>query len=359
MLRKACAALSQKLSSVVSLSKSRVETLSLLIIGMASARTVNLTHIASERPSDVKVASSYRRLQRFFQHVRPGQDWTANVVIGLLGIKGPWVLCLDRTNWKVGSRDVNILLLAVVTRRHRVPLLWTVLDKAGTSDTAERTALMRRYLAIFGASSIKFLLADREFIGAEWFNFLNDNNIPFAIRIKERFRVTDENGRDLPIALLLRKTRRAQQFSGRLNGTGTHPAIRLNFAAKRLANGEWLVVASNRDGAAALKAYRKRWAIECLFGDAKTRGFNLEDTRLTNPEKIDLLLGVLALAMAWASKTAARLIGTKKNPRKSHGYYAKSWFRIGFDHLRHMLRNNPENALACWNALKPQKMRVV
>ena len=174
MLRKACAALSQKLSSVVSLSKSRVETLSLLIIGMASARTVNLTHIASERPSDVKVASSYRRLQRFFQHVRPGQDWTANVVIGLLGIKGPWVLCLDRTNWKVGSRDVNILLLAVVTRRHRVPLLWTVLDKAGTSDTAERTALMRRYLAIFGASSIKFLLADREFIGAEWFNFLND-----------------------------------------------------------------------------------------------------------------------------------------------------------------------------------------
>jgi len=26
-----------------------------------------------------------------------------------------------------------------------VPLLWTVLDKAGTSDTAERTALMRRY----------------------------------------------------------------------------------------------------------------------------------------------------------------------------------------------------------------------
>ena len=58
-----------------------------------------------------------------------------------------------------------------------------------------------------------------------------------------------------------------------------------------------------------------------------------------------LLLGVLALAMAWASKTAARLIGTKKNPRKSHGYYAKSWFRIGFDHLRHMLRTTPKTHL--------------
>lgn len=28
----------------------------------------------------------------------------------------------------------------------------------------------------------------------------------------------------------------------------------------------------------ALNDYRKRWAIECLFGDAKTRGLNLEDT---------------------------------------------------------------------------------
>jgi hypothetical protein len=93
-------------------------------------------------------------------------------------------------------------------------------------------------------------------------------------------------------------------------------------------------------------------------GDAKTRGFNLEDTRVTAPEKIDLLLG-LAGAGYGASKTAARLIGTKKNPRKSHGYYAKSWFRIGFDHLRHMLRNNPENAFAIWSALKPGKMRVV
>ena len=115
----------------------------------------------------------------------------------------------------------------------------------------------------------------------------------------------------------------------------------------------------------ALKGHLTTWrknilcCLRVLEFSHSLRGFNLEDTRLTNPEKIDLLLGVLALAMAWASKTAARLIGTKKNPRKSHGYYAKSWFRVGFDHLRHLLRNNPENALACWNALKPQKMRVV
>ncbi len=86
-------------------------------------------------------------------------------MIRLLGLSGPWNLCLDRTNWKIGGRDVNILMLAVATRRFRVPLMLTVLDKAGNSNTQERVALMQRYLALFGAESVRLLLADREFIG--------------------------------------------------------------------------------------------------------------------------------------------------------------------------------------------------
>ena len=49
------------------------------------------------------------------------------------------------------------------------------------------------------------------------------------------------------------------------------------FAARRLEGGELLIVASNTPARAALAAYRKRWAIECLFSDTKTRGLNLED----------------------------------------------------------------------------------
>ncbi len=38
-----------------------------------------------------------------------------------------------------------------------------------------------------------------------------------------------------------------------------------------------LIVASNVPAANPRNAY-KRWAIECLFGDAETRGFNLQKT---------------------------------------------------------------------------------
>lgn len=48
MTPQAITVLSSKLSPHVSLSKSRLETLSLLIVAMVSARTVNLSHLACE-----------------------------------------------------------------------------------------------------------------------------------------------------------------------------------------------------------------------------------------------------------------------------------------------------------------------
>jgi hypothetical protein len=358
MPHRAIAALQGILRPRVGLSKSRLETLCLIVVGMVSARTVNLSHLACERPTTTLVASTYRRLQRFFQHVRLGSDWSAPLVIGLLGLGGPWRLALDRTQWKLGTRDVNILMLAVVTRRARVPLMWSVLDnKGGTSDSGERIALMRRYLAIFGAASIRLLLADREFVGRAWMNFLNENNIPFAIRMKEKLVVATEDGRSLALGSLSRKCRGVRTFRAALGREDAPGTLWLNFAARRLAGGELIIVASNTPARAALAAYRKRWAIECLFGDTKTRGLNLEDTRLVTPRKLALLLGLVALALAWAARTAARLIGQKTPARKVHGYLAKSWFRIGFDQIRRLLRHDPTAAVAPWLIIASSSVR--
>ena len=47
-----------------------------------------------------------------------------------------------------------------------------------------------------------------------------------------------------------------------------------------------------------IAASADRWQIETLFGCLKTRGFNFEDTHLTDPERLSKLLGLLALAFA-------------------------------------------------------------
>jgi len=340
------------------LGKKRLATLAALISGLVHSRTVNLSHLAAHLCGAACHASKYRRLQRFFQFVRLDQNVAARLVVHMLNLERPKFLALDRTNWKLGSRDINILMLAIVTRRFRVPLLFTLLPHQGSCDMASRIALMRRYLALFPASSIGCLLADREFIGAQWMDFLNENNIPFAIRVKIDMTITLEDGRTWSLATLLRRKRARSVTAllrGRLNGTDGPTREVVCLAAKRLADGEWLIVATNRpDPKQALNDYRKRWGIECLFGDAKTRGFNIEDTHITNPDKLATLIVVIMLATTWTYRCATQVMGMKAIPRKSHGRRQKSWFRIGLDALRDWMINMPKAAADSWLAKVPR-----
>lgn len=340
-----------KLGPHLELHKSRLETLCVLIVSMINARTVNLSHLASEFPSKAKIDSCYRRLQRFFQHADLAEDWPARLIIRLLGLHGKWMLCLDRTHWKVGHHHLNILVLAVTTKRHRVPLMWSVLGKAGNSSTEERIALMKRYLDIFGARTIKVLLADREFIGVKWLKFLNEQEVPFTIRVKENLRVIDEDGACHTLSSLLKTCRGRRLLTATLGTNKSEAQLLLNFAARRPKGGELMIVVCNHSAHDALMMYRKRWAIESLFGDAKTRGLNLEDTRLTEDKKLDLLFGLVAMALTWVSSTGSTMIGTGKIKKKSHGYRAKSIFRIGFNLLRRLLKTNPEEAVRPWDKI--------
>ena len=87
MLDRTIATLAGILRPELALSKSRVETLCMIVIGMVSARTVNLSHLACERPGSVQTTSTYRRLQRFFQHVRLDKDWALPLLVRLSGLE--------------------------------------------------------------------------------------------------------------------------------------------------------------------------------------------------------------------------------------------------------------------------------
>jgi hypothetical protein len=341
MTHVALAGLRKLLTPHVPLGKSRMETLCLLVLGVISARTVNLTHIAAERPARAKVASTYRRLQRFFQQVTLPEDWCVGIVMALIGNPDRWYLCLDRTNWKIGKSNVNVLVLAVVTERYRAPLMWAFLDHSGNSTTRQRIALMERFLARFEASTVRMLLADREFIGQEWFKFLKDKNIPFAIRVKEDQLIVVE-GREYALRSYLSRCKGEHGFTATLPAKADQPALELHFGARRIKGGELLIVACSEPlrGSRILRYYRWRWFIECMFSDSKTKGLNLEDTRMTLSERLSLLIGISAIAIAMACHTASKLMGSKYPARKKHGYCSKSWFRTGFDELRRRLRSD-------------------
>ena len=98
-----------------------------------------------------------------------------------------------------------------------------------------------------------------------------------------------------------------------------------------------MIVASNFEFDDALNIYQRRWEIETLFGCLKTRGFRMEDTHITDGDKIEKLIFVLAIAFCWAYRTGDIKVREKPIPVKNHGRKAKSIFREGVDLIRHAI----------------------
>ena len=89
----------------------------------------------------------------------------------------------------------------------------------------------------------------------------------FAIRVKESSLVRLDDGRCFQLKSLLRKgkgIKRLRDRPARLATMADSLGTPLSFVAKRLGDGQLLIVATNGPADKALTAYRKRWQIECV-----------------------------------------------------------------------------------------------
>ncbi len=156
----------------------------LIMLALIVKQTCYLSSASKALPTKCLPQSFYRRIQRFFADQYFDYRQTSQLIFNILSFDKVQ-LTLDRTNWKWGKRDINILMLAIVYRGIAIPIVWTLLNKRGNSDTKERIALIQRFISIFGKDRIVNVFADREFIGEKWFTWLIENDIHFCIRVKK------------------------------------------------------------------------------------------------------------------------------------------------------------------------------
>lgn len=316
--------------------KARISCLAQILQALICVRTVNLMQISAFFKNSAKEESSYKRVRRFFSDFSFDRTVIIPIILELFSLKEDLILILDRTNWKWGKKDINILLLSVAFKGIGIPIFWTVSAKAGTSSTADRKDVLKKILEHIGPHRIKAFLADREFIGEEWFQFLKKQKISFVIRIKKNTRAGGiKPFCQIPILQLWKDKRCPQRIFN-------YPMLiwgHLLYVSISQAKGakEPMIVVSNHEFSDAVALYCKRWGIEMLFGCLKTRGFRLEDTHMTAPERIEKLLFVLAIAFCWSYKLGLIKEEDKPIPKKTHGRLSKSRFRLGLDLLRSVL----------------------
>jgi Transposase DDE domain len=317
--------------------KARITCFTNMLLGLFITRTINLNKLACVFASDVNQLSRYRRLQRFFAKFKIDYDMIAGFIFKLFFITGgtlrqaQWYLAIDRTNWQWGKSDINILTLAVVFKGTAIPIYWELLDKKGNSNTSERILLLKKFINHFGKDCIAGILADREFIGGDWFKWLIDEKISFYIRIRNNTVTTNSHGLPVDIDTLFYGLKPQEQRI--IQGKRKIMGCELYLAGLRLSDGDLLIVATSEVPNDAIKTYGLRWEIETLFGCLKGRGFNFEDTHVTNRERIKKIFVLLAIAFCWAHKTGEWQHEITPIKIKKHGRPAVSLFRYGLDYI--------------------------
>ena len=317
---------------------------------------INLHKLCQVFGGGAQASSHYIRLRRFVREVTLPQRALARFLVAIMEVgAGPWRLSMDRTNWKVGKVHVNILYLSLCHGKMAIPLFWSFLeDKSqGNSDHLDRIDLLELFIEVFGKTAIRVLLMDREFIGKHWLEgFLQAEEIAYVVRLKESGYIANRRGRQVKMTALLRGLKPGESVSlgqrkvGKAKDACTH-----HVSAARLANGALLVVAHSEDITDACAEYAHRWNIEVMFKAFKSGGFNLEDTRLTHPDRLETLTAVLAIAFCVAYRTGERLAERTPIPVKKHGYKQKSFFRTGIDSLRQWLVTQKQIWQKIWGKL--------
>jgi hypothetical protein len=230
--------------------RARITCLSYLIVALFKVKTVNLAELATALPGHAEIESPYRRIQRFFAQVEMKPALIAQLVVSFLPYT-TYTLSLDRTNGMLGCFSINFLVLSVVHQGIAFPLFWLFLPKQGNSNTQERMHLLNQFLDVFGAHRIECLLADREFIGAQWFAYLQQHHIRFRIRIKRDMKITQANGRCSPAQNFFRSLPLATYCS--LIGSRVVCGHRLYVTGMRLPAGEYVIIVSHDESDAILE----------------------------------------------------------------------------------------------------------
>jgi len=331
--------------------KARLKFIARFTAALLKMTTTNLREIATALKAGVKEESNYRRIRRFLSGYEMDFTVLGRFLTRLLPQSAPYKVLIDRTEWHFGKTPVNVLMVGIAHKGVAFPISWTVLPEGGSSSASKHCGALRRFFRVVEPSEIEAVIADREFISARWLSWLQAREIPFVVRLRSDRHVVSPDGTSLPARmfarpLALRQVKVLDREHSLRGGDGDTAEVRV--VLKRIADRDvdtssaedpFLILATSEvDPAKATEVYRERWQVETLFAALKSRGYDLERTHLTKPDRVQRLIGLLALAFGWTWLVGERRANREGPPRKkSHDRRERSLFRYGLDRLRNIL----------------------
>lgn len=309
-------------------------------------QTINLNHLKGYVNTILgkqnQASSNYKRLIRIFDNYSRTNLWIELLRFGfqVLRLKTEYLI-IDGTKWKRGEKWYHYQVLSIVYQGVAIPIYWENINKNGISSVKERIKLFDKAFQYFDLEG-KTLLADREYIGSEWFKYLKDKNLDFTIRIKKNTYVDAINqatGRSYQE--MINKVLRSKLSDKAVGKIIELDGMKLHFVViknpkKDPKDPVILLLSSHLDKCAKTVglSYLGRYKIEHCFKHLKSNGFCLEQLNLRTPTRCRLLFAITVFAYVLSINEGlkdykkVRYNACKKRPEKR-----VSVFRNGIDRL--------------------------
>ena len=335
-----------------------------MVAALLLSQTVCFDHWKTRLPLGHCLASSWqRRCQR----------WLANARIDAEGLYRPLILWAIQGWQKPGQalhlaldttmlwNRICVVVLSVVCHGRAIPLLWQTLEHPSASvSAAVSIGLLEKADRLLVGFGVITLLADRAFPCAELLGWLeNQPDWTYVMRLPGD---TEIHGTAALLGTQVRRLRlrrgQCRGFRGiRLWADGSHAANLLLAHPTGLAVEEpWYLISNAEPALDLVWSYGRRFCCEQLFRDQKSGVFQLENSGLRDPERIDRLLLVVAIAVLAGSLQgyALSLAGLRRQV-DPHWKRGMSFLRIGLGALQ-MLASDATRRLMTWMPIPLQEL---
>lgn len=293
----------QDLYRFETIDESLLKTLAMMLTGMLLGPHVQLFAIAMCIPVPIKLTSLVRRLERFVanEQVQVERLFAPFIyaMVASLGNETAYLI-IDCTQ---AGPKCRTLFIALAYQQTVLPLVWqTIKGKKGHVKSELHQQLLKRVYRYVSHCRRVIVLGDAEFSNEAVITTLQEYDWDFVLRFQGSYLLQTEP--EQPWQSMQTLYTQAGVQAGHLRHwpgiafTQAHQLANLTATVHWAAGAdEPLCLISNLPPAEQPQLiYERRYWVETLFGNCKSRGFQLARTEMETPAHLDRL--ILAVAMA-------------------------------------------------------------
>ena len=279
-----------------------LNTLTSMITGIIISKETQLPQIANHVPENIKVPSTEKRFKRLIINPSVTEETFflpfIQTLLNKLDLE-EMVLAIDGS---LVGRGCMCLMISLIYRRRALPLLFTVVKgKKGHLSEETHVDLVNRLRPLIPESTRRVIfLGDGEFDGTTLQQTLAGFGWKYVCRTASNITIYPD---DEPFQIdMLAAMLPEGHCKGLQNCRITHKQYGPVTVVAWWAEGQSepiFLVTNFLSAPKACDYYAMRFTIETFFSDQKSRGFNIDKSHLSCPQRLTRLMYASCLAYLW------------------------------------------------------------